>query len=155
MLIGAQRLPMGAGADLSLRGQARILDAVASLRAPFARSLPFTLGPMSSAPLGRALVKRWTAQALHSRGVRRDLRKYSTASDYAALDDACRRLVSFDRPAVVLWSRRDRMMPFAHAGRLAEILPQSRLVPLEHGGTLLQIDHPAQVGEQINGIAIG
>jgi pimeloyl-ACP methyl ester carboxylesterase len=45
------------------------------------------------------------------------------------------------------------MMPFAHAERLAALLPQARLVPLDDGGTLLQIDHPQRVAEEIVRIA--
>jgi pimeloyl-ACP methyl ester carboxylesterase len=218
--IGSHRLPMRPGADLSLRGQARLLAelleeldlhdvvlvvsdtgyplllaaddhervgalvvlaceafdnippglpgrtvAIAvrvpggtllsalSLRVPFVRSLPFTLGPMSSSRLDGGLVRRMTAPVVGNRDVRRDLKKYATAKDFDALAEACARLGDFDRPAVVIWSRTDKMMPFAHAERLAELLPQSRLVALDEGGTLLQIDHPRRVAEEISRIA--
>jgi pimeloyl-ACP methyl ester carboxylesterase len=218
--IGAHRIPMHPDADLSLRGQARLLAellehldlsdvvlvvsdtgyplllaadahervgalvvlaceafdnippglpgrtvaltvrvpgatrlAAMSLRVPFLRGLPFTLGPMSMSRLDDDLVRLMTAPAVSSREVRRDLKKYATAKDFAALGEATARLGSFDHPAVVIWSRKDTMMPFAHAERLAELLPQARLVPLDDGGTLLQIDHPQRVAEEIVRIA--
>jgi pimeloyl-ACP methyl ester carboxylesterase len=132
-------------------GGARL--AALSLRVPFVRSLPFTLGPMSSSRLDGRLVRGMTAPVVSSREVRRDLKKYATAGDFDALGEACARLGSFDRPAVVIWSRADKMMPFAHAERLVELLPQSRLVALDDGGTLLQIDHPQRVAEELSRIA--
>jgi pimeloyl-ACP methyl ester carboxylesterase len=138
---------------LTVRIPGGIRLAALSLRVPFLRSLPFTLGPMSSSRLDGRLVRRMTKPAVSSPGVRWDLKKYATSSDFAEIDAATRRLAGFDRPAVVIWSRSDTMMPFTHAERLAELLPQSRLVALEDGGTLLQIDHPRRVAEEINRIA--
>jgi pimeloyl-ACP methyl ester carboxylesterase len=138
---------------LAVRMPGGTLMSALSLRLPFGRSLPFTLGPMSSSRLDGQLVRGMTAPVVSSREVRRDLKKYATANDFAALGEACARLGSFDRPAVVIWSRTDEMMPFAHAEQLVELLPQSRLVALDDGGTLLQIDHPRQVAEEIARIA--
>jgi pimeloyl-ACP methyl ester carboxylesterase len=94
-----------------------------------------------------------TRPALNSRAVRWDLKKYATAPDFAAIADATARLGHVERPVTVIWSRADTMMPFDHAQRLAELMPHSRLVALDHGGTLLQIDHPRRVAEEINRIA--
>jgi pimeloyl-ACP methyl ester carboxylesterase len=138
---------------LAVRVPGGTLMSALSLRVPFVRGLPFTLGPMSSSRLDGGLVRGMTGPVVSSREVRRDLKKYATADDFDALDEACARLGSFDLPAVVMWSRKDKMMPFAHAERLVDLLPQSRLVALDDGGTLLQIDHPLRVAAEISRIA--
>ncbi len=138
---------------LAARIPGGVLAATAALRLPFASRLPFTLGPMSRRPIERGLVLRWTAPLLRSRAVRRDLVKYATASDFSAIDAACRALSSFDGPAVVLWSRTDQMLPFEHAVAIAESMPRARLVALDDGGSLLQLDEPVRVAAEVNALA--
>ncbi|MGI9085797.1 MAG: alpha/beta fold hydrolase [Aeromicrobium sp.] len=46
------------------------------------------------------------------------------------------RLRDFDRPALVVWATEDPMMPRDHGHRLAELLPQGRLVEIDDSGTL-------------------
>ncbi len=123
------------------------------MRVPFASRLPFTLGPMSRRPLDRALVARWTRPLLRSRAVRRDLVTYATAPDFSVIDEACQALTDFDGPTLLLWSRTDRMMPYAHAVAISQTLPRARLVTFEDGGSLLQIDEPARVAQEINALA--
>ncbi len=138
---------------LATRVPGGVLAAAAALRLPFASRLPFTLGPMSRRPIDRGLVSRWTAPLLRDRAVRRDLVKYATAADFSAIDAASRALSGFDGPVVLLWSRTDRMMPFAHAVALSEALPRARLVAFDEGGSLLQLDEPARVAAEINALA--
>ncbi len=140
---------------IAVRVPGGVLAAAAALRLPFARRLPFTLGPMSRKPVDRDLVSRWTAPLLRDRAVRRDLVKYATAPDFSAIDTACRTLSRFDGPAVLLWSQTDRMMPFAHAVALSRVLPQARLVAFDDGGSLLQIDEPVRVAAEIDALALG
>ncbi len=140
---------------LSARLPGGVLLAAAALRLPFAARLPFTLGPMSRRPVPRALVSRWTSPLLRDRGIRRDLVHYATAPDFSAIDVACRALPGFDGPAAVLWSRTDRMLPFAHAVALSQALPRARLVALDDGGSLLQLDEPVRVAAEINAVALG
>lgn len=132
-----------------------IRGAALGLRVPGVARLPFTLGPMADHPIDRRLLHRWTAPALRSAQVRRDLVKYARAADLGDLAETCHRLHRFDRPAVVLWSRTDAMMPFAHGVALADLLPQGRLVAFDRGGTLLQLDHPERVAAEIGELARG
>ncbi len=139
---------------LAARIPGGVMVATAALRLPFASRLPFTLGPMSRRPIDRALVSRWTAPLLRDRAVRRDLVKYATAPDFSAIDAACHALSGFDRPTVLLWSRTDRMMPFAHAVALSRSIPGATLVAFDDGGSLLQLDEPARVAAEINDLAL-
>ncbi len=139
---------------LAARVPGGVLAATAALRLPFVARLPFTLGPMSRRPIDRDRVSRWTAPLLRDRAVRRDLVKYATASDFSAIDEASRALSGFDRPALLLWSRTDRMMPFAHAVAMSSALRGGRLVAFDDGGSLLQLDEPLRVAAEINALAL-
>ena len=66
------------------------------------------------------------------REIRRDLRKYVTSAaegrrDLLAAADALR---AFDRPALVAWASEDLLMPREHGPRLAELLPQGKLLEI-------------------------
>ena len=58
-------------------------------------------------------------------------------------------LRSFDRPALVVWAAEDRVMPPEHGRRLAELLPQARLVEIEDSRTLIPEDRPAEFAAAI------
>jgi pimeloyl-ACP methyl ester carboxylesterase len=63
--------------------------------------------------------------------------------------EAAERLGSFDRPALVVWASQDRVMPPEHGRRLAELLPQGRLVEIPDSYTLIPLDQPAPLAEAI------
>lgn len=58
-------------------------------------------------------------------------------------------LPGFDRPALVVWAQQDRVIPPEHGRRLAELLPQGRLVEVPDGYTLLPLDQPARLAQAI------
>jgi pimeloyl-ACP methyl ester carboxylesterase len=128
---------------------ARIPGGMAAALLPFRvdrlRRLPMTYGPLSKRPVPREVMDRWFGPALQNREVRRDLRKYVTGAaegrrDLLAAADALR---AFDRPALVAWASEDLMMPREHGPRLAELLPQGKLVEIPDSRTLIPIDQPA------------
>ena len=42
-----------------------------------------------------------------------------------------------------MWAEKDKIMPPEHGRRLAELLPQGRLVEVEDSYTLIPLDQPA------------
>jgi pimeloyl-ACP methyl ester carboxylesterase len=108
------------------------------------RRLPLTYGPLSRRPVPRAIMDRWFAQ-LGRREIRRDLEKYvrDAAQGRRDLLAASEALDSFDRPALVVWTPEDRLMPPEHGRRLADLLPQGRLVEIRDSYTLIPQDQPA------------
>jgi pimeloyl-ACP methyl ester carboxylesterase len=138
------------------KGAARLLPYIARvpggidamllpLRVDRLRRLPLTYGPLSKRPVPREVMDRWFAPAIEQRDVRRDLRKYVVDAargrrDLLAAADALR---AFDRPALVAWASEDRLMPHEHGRRLAELLPQGRLVEIPDSRTLIPEDQPA------------
>jgi pimeloyl-ACP methyl ester carboxylesterase len=72
-------------------------------------------------------------------------------ADRTILMRAAEDLRGFDRPALVVWAKRDRVMPPEHGRRLAELLPQGRLVEIEDTDTLIPLDQPGRLAEALRG----
>jgi pimeloyl-ACP methyl ester carboxylesterase len=56
--------------------------------------------------------------------------------------EVCHRLTSFDRPALVVWTPEDRVQRPEHGRRLAESLPNARLIEIHDSYTLIVRDQP-------------
>ena len=127
--------------------------AVQPMRLSAMRRTPLTFGWMAKRPIPKELSDRWLAPLLGSRAIRRDLARYirsvrATVRD-GVLPRAAERLRGFDRPALVVWAKEDRVMPIEHGRRLAELLPQGRLVEVEDSYTLIPLDQPQRLADEI------
>jgi pimeloyl-ACP methyl ester carboxylesterase len=67
----------------------------------------------------------------------------------AVIDPAGQRVNASDRlylssrmPSLILWGRRDHIIPVAHALAASEGMPGSRLVVFDHAGHFPQLDEP-------------
>lgn len=119
------------------------------LRLKPARRMPISFGWLTKR--GDAVVKGWLKPVLKNAGIRRDTVQVLRAisADRKLLVDVAKRLPSFDRPAVVVWAERDRVMPPEHGRRLAEMLPQGRLVEVQDSYTLIPLDQPLALARGI------
>ena len=130
---------------------ARLPGGIAAVVFPFRfdalRRLPVTYGALSKQPVPRDVMDRWFGPAIAQRAVRRDVAKYVRSSDQGRRDllAAADALRAFQGPALVAWASENRMMPRAHGHRLAELLPQGRLVEIPDSYTLIMEDQPAQL----------
>jgi pimeloyl-ACP methyl ester carboxylesterase len=124
-------------------------------RMRWTRRLPMALGWMSKRPIPDEVVDGWFEPLLTQRAVRRDLRKYARTSrdGRRTLLDAAERLRDFDRPALVVWATEDRVMPRDHGPRLADLLPQGRLIEVDDSYTLVPEDQPQALAEAIHEFA--
>jgi pimeloyl-ACP methyl ester carboxylesterase len=52
---------------------------------------------------------------------------------------------SFGRPALIVWAAEDRVMPPAHAQRLAGLLPDARVALVPDSYTLIPLDQPQRL----------
>jgi pimeloyl-ACP methyl ester carboxylesterase len=111
------------------------------------RRLPLTFGWLTSR--GDAATARWVRPVLTEPAIRRDAVRAIRAvmADRGVLEEAARHLPSFDRPALVVWARGDRVMPPEHGRRLAGLFPQGRLVEIDDSRTLLPLDQPVRFAE--------
>lgn len=117
---------------------------------PLRRS-PLTFGWMSKRPIPNEVVDTWLEPALTQRAIRRDLRKYAGSSAEGSRDllAATGRLRDFRGPALVAWASEDRVMPPEHGRRLADLLPDGRLVEIDDSYTLIPEDRPAELAAHV------
>lgn len=131
-LVASARLPGGLAMAFNL------------LRLRPMRRLPVTWGWMTKRPVPPEIMDAWFRPVVSSAEVRRDLRKYVLSTppkaELLAWSEALR---TFDRPALVAWAAEDRVMPPSHGRRLADLLPQARLVEIADSYTLIPEDQPA------------
>jgi pimeloyl-ACP methyl ester carboxylesterase len=113
------------------------------------RRLPLAFGWLTRR--GDATTARWLEPVLSRPDIRRDAVRVlrGMGADRTLLLDVAERLRGFDRPALVVWASEDRVMPPEHGRRLAELLPQGRLVEIEDSYTLIALDQPARLAEAI------
>jgi pimeloyl-ACP methyl ester carboxylesterase len=107
------------------------------------RRLPIAFGRLTKR--GDAATARWVRPVLEHNDIRRDAVRTLRAArtDKRLIAQVAERLASFDRPALVVWASGDRVMPIEHGRRLAELLPEGRLVEVDDSYTLVPLDQPA------------
>lgn len=129
--------------------------AMQQLRLRPLRRLPLAFGWLTRR--GDATVARWLAPVLSEPAIRRDAVRVlrGIGADRRVLQDATAALGRFDRPALVVWAAEDRVMPPEHGRRLAELLPQGRLVELDDSYTLIPLDRPGPLAEAIGAFVAG
>ncbi len=113
------------------------------LRLRAVRRLPIAFGWLTKR--GDAATARWIRPVLTSQQIRRDTVRMLRAIDGRAVAEATAALPSFHRPALVVWAAEDRVMPPEHGRRLAELLPDARLVEVPDSYTLVPLDQPASL----------
>jgi pimeloyl-ACP methyl ester carboxylesterase len=113
------------------------------------RRLPFAFGWLTLR--GDAATARWIEPVLEQREIRRDTVRVlrAIAAERDLLLEAAERLPAFERPALVVWAAQDRVMPPEHGRRLAELLPQGRLIEIADSYTLIPLDQPTALAEAI------
>jgi pimeloyl-ACP methyl ester carboxylesterase len=124
--------------------------AIQSLWLRPARRLPVTWGWMSKRPVPDEIMDEWIRPLQTQPEIRLDLRKYGLSiPPKKVLLEWAERLISFDRPTLVVWAKEDRVMPPVHGRRLAELFPQGRLVEMPDSYTLIPEDQPRELARAI------
>jgi pimeloyl-ACP methyl ester carboxylesterase len=113
------------------------------------RRLPVAFGWLTRR--GDAATARWIKPVMTQPEIRRDAVRMlrAAAADTGLLLRAAECFPGFDRPALVVWASEDRVMPPEHGRRLAEVLPQGRLVEVDDSYTLIPLDQPAKLAQVI------
>lgn len=120
------------------------------LRLHALRRLPFTFGWMAKRPIPHQMVDAWLRPLQTQSLVRRDLRKYVRSLHKGDMLAAAEALRGFDRPALVVWAKEDRVMPPEHGRRFAELLPNGRLIEIADSYTLIPLDQPDELARAIH-----
>lgn len=123
--------------------------AMRQLRIPWLRQQWFMLGMMAKKPIPQDIIDNWLSSGIADRRIRRDLIKYCrTRFDKADLIRATNRLADFDGDVLVLWSH-NRVMPAAHADRLADITGAT-VRYIDDANVLIMLDQPEQTARALS-----
>jgi pimeloyl-ACP methyl ester carboxylesterase len=119
------------------------------------RRLPIAFGWLTKR--GDAASARWIRPVLSQAGIRRDTVRVlrAAAASPGILLDVAERLPAFDRPALVVWAREDRVMPPEHGERLTALLPKGKLVEVDDSYTLVPLDQPAEFARLVREFTAG
>jgi len=100
---------------------------------------------------GDAATASWLTPVLKQPDIRRDTVRLlrSIAAEPDLMLETADHLGGYTDPALVVWASQDRVMPPEHGRRLAELLPQARLVEVEDSYTLIPLDQPAVLATAI------
>jgi pimeloyl-ACP methyl ester carboxylesterase len=91
----------------------------------------------------------WVRPYLNDRGVRRDTIKFLRSVSNRYTLEAAERLRRFDRPTLIAWAPEDRFFKFKYAERLADEMPNAKLVRIEGSRTFVSEDQPGRLAEEI------
>lgn len=105
--------------------------------------------PFARTTIPDDLLRAWVEPSLTDGGVRRDARKFTMGMDKRHTLEAAARLADFDRPTLLAWAPEDRVFPLAYAQRLAEAIPDARLVEIADAKTFVSLDQPERLAEMI------
>jgi pimeloyl-ACP methyl ester carboxylesterase len=113
------------------------------LRTKFFRHNRMTYGGLAKRGVPDSVYDDWFRPATQNPEIRRDLVKFATGTPARrVLLDWANQLSRFTRPVLILWAREDRMMPLAHAHRLAETFVDATVVEVDDSWTLIPTDQP-------------
>jgi pimeloyl-ACP methyl ester carboxylesterase len=133
------------------RGVLRAL--LTPLRVRAARQLPLAFGRLARRPLDADASDSYVLPALDSAAVRDDLRRVLLGLDSRHTVRAAERLLEFDRPALIAWSREDAFFPASDAEALAETLPDARLEWIDDSYAFSPEDRPDRLADLIAAFA--
>ncbi|WP_236789670.1 alpha/beta fold hydrolase [Amycolatopsis sp. GM8] len=119
-----------------------MLVLAALLRVPALWPLPFLFGWVAKRPLPREIVESYLWPVGRSAGVRRDLRKLLRDVHPRHTLAAAEKLRAFDRPVLLVWGSEEKLFPVDLARRLADVLPNARLVTVPDTYTFISEDQP-------------
>lgn len=131
-------------------GLTRLL--VAGFAKPRFLSQPGALNFLCRHPVDRALVASWMAPALTNKEILDDMTAFFRRVRPTYTMAAAEKLRNYPHPAVIAWSKGDRLFPRRDAERLVETIPRARLKWIEDSLAFSPLDQPAQVAQAIRGV---
>jgi pimeloyl-ACP methyl ester carboxylesterase len=124
-----------------------------TLRSARVRRSMLGYGMLSRRPLDDDVTRRYVEPLLRDAGVRRDLGKVLRGVHRRHTIAAAERLRDFHHPVLLAWAAQDRLFPLDLAQRLASMLPDARLEPIEDSLTFVPEDQPERLAELVGDFA--
>jgi pimeloyl-ACP methyl ester carboxylesterase len=124
-------------------------------------SAPFRIGafgraafrPFAKTRIPDELIASWMEPGLHDAGVKHDLQKVTAGMNKRYTLEAAERLRGSELPLLCAWAPGDRLFPISYAKRLADAMPNARIVEIPDAGTFVPLDQPRRLAEEIAAFA--
>ncbi|MBA2505500.1 MAG: alpha/beta hydrolase [Thermoleophilaceae bacterium] len=113
------------------------------------RRTPIAFGWLSKTPTERAVMDSWLEPVRLSPEIRRDVQKFIDGVDPAITRRTADELTEFTAPTLLAWAKEDKLFPVEHAHRLAELIPDARVVEIEDSYTFVSEDQPERLAREI------
>lgn len=125
----------------------RALFAPMRLRAP--RNAPIAFGWLQNDRLDPQVGDSYVRPLLSDKGAANDIARALKGINPSYTMAAIEKLRSWDRPALIAWSREDKFFPVEHGEKLAADLPNARLELIDGARTFSAEDRPERLAELI------
>jgi pimeloyl-ACP methyl ester carboxylesterase len=142
--------PMFRGLQLAARVPPLLTALIQPLRLRPLRRLPIGFGWLTKRPIDPPEVESaYVRPAFTRKEIRRDVTRILRGIDSRHTNEAAERLPQFDRPVLIAWATEDKVFPYAHAEKLAGLLPNARLEGIPDSYSFVPEDQPDRVAELI------
>lgn len=131
-----------------LAGRRRIRVNLLPMRLRLLRHSPLGFGLLTTVP-DATLTRGWIEPALTQRGIRDDTVRFLRAVDPRDLLDVSTRLTEFRQPVRIVWGMADRAFTPELGRRLHAAFSDAEFVEVPGARTLVQLDAPRTLAEQI------
>jgi pimeloyl-ACP methyl ester carboxylesterase len=116
---------------------------------PGAQRLPYGFGDLTKRAVPADVLASYLGPVRHDPAIRADARRFLRQVHRRHTLAAAEALPGFDRPVLLVWAYEDRVFPIALAHRLAERLPDARVVGVGDCFALVPEDRPDTLVEEI------
>jgi pimeloyl-ACP methyl ester carboxylesterase len=130
---------------------AKLPGGMAALAAPFrvgalARA---AFRPFAKTRIPDELVASWMEPGLHDPGVKHDAKKVTAGMNKRYTLEAAEKLRGSELPVLFAWAPGDRYFPISYAKRLADEMPNARIVEISDAKTFVPLDQPQRLADEI------
>lgn len=120
-----------------------------SMRMRAIQRSPLAFGALTKGKIEAELLDSWVRPVLEDKGVRRDSGKFAAGMDPRHTLAAAEKLPQLEIPVLLAWGEDDRYFKLELAERLAELIPDSRLVRIPDAVTFVMLDQPDRLASEI------
>ncbi|WP_091294212.1 alpha/beta fold hydrolase [Amycolatopsis xylanica] len=111
--------------------------------------LPIAFGLVAKRPIPADVVEGYLRPSRENRLIRRDLGKFLRGVHRRHTLAAAVEFPRFRKPVLLAWAREDRVFKLSSAYRIAELLPDARVVEIEDSWTFVPEDQPAALAKHL------
>jgi pimeloyl-ACP methyl ester carboxylesterase len=111
--------------------------------------LPIGFGWLTKRPMPHEVADSFLHPSRESREIRKDTTRFLRTVHRRHTLAAAEKLGAFDKPVLLAWAREDRVFPISLAERLAAILPDATIAPVDDSLTFVPLDQPDVLADLI------